>query len=95
MLKLESDIYVSPEDSSYLSVTDAKFLGGDYKGRYIVHAEGNPRVIYKLWKRYESDISQGQDVYFMLKKLQYFRNHCIEVAPGLYKYIPKEEKDVS
>ena len=87
-LKLQSDIYVSPEDLTYLSVTDAKVLGEEYEGRFVLHAEGNPRVVYKLWKQYEDEISQGMDVYFSLKKMEYFRNHCEEVMPGLYKYKP-------
>ena len=91
MIKLDSKIYASPEHLSYMVVTDAELLGGGYKGKFVVHVEGNARVIYKLWKQYEDEISpEGVDVYYSLKKLEYFINHSEEVVPGLYKYRRKE-----
>jgi hypothetical protein len=78
---------MSPEDLSYISVADAQILGDEYIGKFIVHAEGNPRVIYKLWQEFYEEISpDNTEVYFSLKNKDYFKNHCAEVIPGLYKY---------
>lgn len=85
--KFEADIFVSPDDLSYISVSDARILGEEYEGKFIVHAEGNPRVIFKIWQQYYDEISpDGTDVFFSLKQWHYFRNHSEEVMPGLYKY---------
>jgi hypothetical protein len=84
-MKTQSDIYF--EGDSYFSFADASPLIG-LEGYYLIHAEGNSRVLFKIFLEYKSEITGRGNVYFMLKKLKYFKNHCepVEGYDGLYKY---------
>ena len=82
-MRLETELII--EDTSYFVVTEAYPLIG-LEGKYLVHAEGNRRTLFNLWKKHK--IAFGSTTYFMLKKFEYFRNHCepVEGHDGLFTY---------
>jgi hypothetical protein len=85
-MRLETELIISEESpTSYFVVTEAYPLIG-LKGKYLVHAEGNRRTLFKLWR--ENVNAFGPTTYFMLKKFNYFKNHAtpVEGYDGLYIY---------
>lgn len=63
------------------SVVDEALFG---KNTFICHLEGNPKVIYRLFKQHSNEI-QG-DLLFCYQDKNFFSNHSEEIAPGLWKY---------
>ena len=84
-MRLETELII--EGTSYFVVADAHPLIG-LKGKYLVHAEGNRRTLFKLWREHQEVF--GPTCYFMLKKFEYFRNHAIPVEGELGLYYYKE-----
>jgi len=82
-MRLETELII--EGTSYFVVTEAYPLIG-LEGKYLVHAEGNRRTLFKLWNKHKKVF--GKTTYFMLKKFEYFKNHCdpVEGFDGLYIY---------
>jgi len=85
-MRLETELIT--DGTSYFVVTEAYPLIG-LEGKYLVHAEGNRRVLFKLWR--ENAKAFTPITYFMLKKFEYFRNHAVPVEgkQGLYYYKEK------
>jgi len=82
-MRLETELIT--DGTSYFVVTEAYPLIG-LEGKYLVHAEGNRRALFKLWR--ENLKAFGSTTYFMLKKFEYLRNHATPVKglDGLYIY---------
>ena len=82
-MRLDSELIT--DGTSYFVVTEAYPLIG-LEGKYLVHAEGNRKAVFKLWR--ENVIAFKPITYFMLKDVKYFRNHAIPVegCDGLYYY---------
>ena len=85
-MRLETELIISEDNpTSYFVVTEAYPLIG-LEGKYLIHAEGNNRTLFKLWR--DNLTVFGPTTYFMLKKFEYFRNHAtpVEGYDGLYVY---------
>ncbi|AIA83158.1 hypothetical protein AV947_gp43 [Podophage Lau218] len=84
-MKLNTTLYADGEN--YFVVANSYDIVG-IDGSYIIHLEGNPKKLYKLWIKYKKEIDI-KNLYFMKIKGDYFKNHSEAVAgcDGLYKYI--------
>ena len=88
MQKVESTTYIGDDNTSYFVFMDAVI--DNKMSSYILHCEGNPRVLYKLWKEIKDDFAD-KEVYYMLKRKEILGNHSIKVTVDnngqiLYKY---------
>lgn len=75
------------EDGSYIVISHS-ILPKEY-GLYtfIIHFEGTPKQLYKLWKEHREHIF-GR-VLYCIKELDFFKNHSREIEEGLYEYVGK------
>ena len=88
-MKLEADLYY--KEDSYFVVVDAIGVVGK-PGRYIVHAEGVPKTLFKVYKEHKEEITPSdKTTYFMVKSLKYFKNHSepVKGIEGLFKWKEK------
>jgi len=88
MKKQNALVYIADDNKSYFCFTMLEIE--DKPEFYLLHAEGNAKALYRLWKVAETEF-EGKDIYFMLKHEKYFYKHCIAVdrdkdGEALFKY---------
>lgn len=73
------------EDGSYVVFSNS-ILGTDKYGEYtfILHLEGTPKQIYRLWKQHRPNI-KGR-VLYCIKDIDFFKKHSREIEEDLYEY---------
>lgn len=72
-------------------VCDAQEMVGR-TGKYVLWQDGTHYGLLALYRKFKKQISQGHDVYFMLKNIGILRNH-VELVDGyedLYVFKRKE-----
>lgn len=84
-MKLNTTLYA--DGMSYFVIADAQDVLG-IVGHYIIHMEGTPTKLYKLWLNHKEEININ-NLYFMMKDDKFFKNHSEELKgyDGVYKYI--------
>lgn len=85
MTELKSRVF--SEGNSYMVFIEVILEGR--LASYLLHCEGNPRVLYRIFKECKGFLHP--DKYFMLKDEKFFRNHCVEYSRDdsgdiIYKY---------
>lgn len=73
---MEVNSTVLLEGDTYIVFIDAVI--GDELASFVLHAEGNPRVIYRLVKENSDKLHSNK--YYMLKDVKTFGNHSEVVA---------------
>lgn len=88
MNNTKADVYYEGENC-FVMCDALDFVG--LEGKYVLWMDGTRRGTFKVWTRYRDEISDGKNVYFMLKNIGIFKNHVdpVEGHEGLYVYTPK------
>ena len=85
MNKTKCDVFYEG-DNCWVIGNAMDFVGRT--GKYVLWVDGNNKSLFNVWTKYKSCISEGHDVYFMLKNVGIFKNHVelVEGTTDLYFY---------